>query len=346
MKLDFLNSKFLIVAVVFLTMFFGIDAKAAIIGDVVNFNVESKFDKNSRENIPSVLIQSSSKVNFYIEKIWWEDQVPLRKQEILQNLSTLGFEFDKNIYPHLTSVFGSEWIPGIDGDTKITVFLHQMQNGVGGYFRESDEYLKFQAPSSNEREMLYLPISQIDTGRLKIFLAHEFVHLVTFNQKNKINDAKEDIWLNEARAEYAISLLGYNSNYDGSSLAKRVDSFLQRPNDSLVEWRETKYDYGISTLFINYLADHYGLNILSDSLESKLVGIASINEALRKNGYQEDFSQVFSNFSVALVVGNCSIDIKHCFLNENLTNLKVPVPLIFLPAFSNSFVSFGRNKRE
>src|SRR3989344_1650765 len=171
MKLNFLNSKFLVVTVVFLAMFFGISAKAAIIGDVVNFNVESKFDKSSRENILSVLIQSSNKINFYIEKAWWDKQVPLKKQEILQNLSTLGFEFDKNIYPHLTSVFGSEWIPGIDGDIKITVFLHQMQNGVGGYFRESDEYLKFQAPSSNEREMLYLPISQIDTGRLKIFLA-------------------------------------------------------------------------------------------------------------------------------------------------------------------------------
>ena len=308
-------------------------------GNNVNFYVDEDFDASAREQIIATLVKTTPKLNFYIEKNWWDLQEQAKQTDILNNLNTLSQEFENRIYPTLTSVFGSEWKPGVDGDEKITILFQSLKEGTGGYFREADEYLKLQIPDSNEREMLYLPISQIDNPQLKVFLAHEFVHLITFNQKNRIFDVQEEVWLNEARADYSANILGYDDQYQGSNLQRRVQAFLEKPSDSLTEWQETKYDYGTASLFTYYLTDHYGINTLIDSLKSELVGIESINYALQKNGIEEDFSQIFTDWTIAITVNDCLLDFKYCYLNKNLKNLKINPMLNFLPLAGDSFLS-------
>lgn len=320
-----------------LLLSYGFHAKAADVGDVVNFNVDAAFEKNENEQVKAVLVKISPSLYFYLDKTWWDGQVPAKQQEILGNLENLSAEFSNKIYPTLTSVFGTEWRPGVDGDSKITILLHEMKENYGGYYRSTDEYVKIQVPSSNEREMVFLPLTQIDNpGKLKVFLAHEFVHMITFNQKDRLRGVQEDVWLNEARAEYGVHIMGYNTAYDGSNLQARVADFLQRPSDSLTEWSGTKYDYGVVNVFMQYLVDHYGVNIISDSLKLKSVGIASINEILKKNSYQEDFAQIFTDWTVANVVNNCSGGLNHCYLNPNIKNLRISPTLNFLPLSGNS----------
>ncbi len=165
------------------------------------------------------------------------------------------------------------------------------------------------------------------------------MHLITFNQKNKIFGVEEETWLNEARADYASTILGYDSNYQGSNLQKRVNDFLQKPSDSLTEWQETKYDYGAVSLFTRYLVDHYSISILIDSLKSKLVGIPSIDKALTKNGYEENFAKIFTNWTIAATINDCSLDSNYCYLNKNLKNLRINPTLNFLPVIGNSSLS-------
>lgn len=305
----------------------------------VNFYVDKNFDLSERRQINATLIKTSSDIYFYIEKNWWDAQVPAKKDEILSKIDALSGEFSGKIYPVLTSVFGQEWKPGVDGDNKITILLHSMKEGVSGYFRSADEYLKIQVPDSNEKEMLYLPVSEIDSSRLKIFLAHEFIHLITFNQKDRLQNVQEEVWLNESRAEYAITVLGYNDSYEGSNLQKRVRDFLEKPSDSLTEWQESKYDYGVVNLFVHYLSDYYGINMLSDSLKSKLTGITSINEVLVRNGYKENFSQIFTNWTVSMIINDCSVNSRYCYLNKNLSGLKINPSLVFLPLTGDSSLS-------
>ncbi|OGZ67017.1 MAG: hypothetical protein A3D34_01320 [Candidatus Staskawiczbacteria bacterium RIFCSPHIGHO2_02_FULL_33_16] len=331
---------FFFTTILFAGLLYGFGAKAVAVGDFVNFQVDEEFEKDANSQVQAVLIKTSPNLYFYIEKKWWDAQVLAKQDEILTNLNSLSLEFDNNIYPTLTSVFGTEWKPGVDGDNKITILLHSMKEGIGGYFRSTDEYLKLQVPNSNEKEMIYLPISQIENNyKLKIFLAHEFVHLITFNQKDRILGVSEEVWLNEARAEYAITVLGYNNSYIGSNLQLRVKDFLEKPSDSVVEWQNGKYDYAVINLFMNYLVDHYGINILQDSLKSKLVGIPSINEVLQKNGYQEDFAQIFTEWTITLIVNDCQINLKYCYLNNSLDNLKINPTLIFLPISGDSSLS-------
>ena len=306
----------------------------------VNFNIEGNFDLNEKSQTQAVLVRSETNIHFYIEKSWWDSQVFQKQNDIISSLDKLSLEFDNKIYPKLTSVFGSEWKPGVDGDNKIVVLFHTMKPGVGGYFRSADEYLRLQIPRSNEREMVYLSIDQLENpSRLKTLLAHEFVHLIEFNQKERIQGNQEEVWLNEARADYASTILGYDDAYLGSNLEKRVKDFLERPSDSLTEWQEAKYDYASVNVFFHDWVDHYGIKILSDSLKYKSVGINSINEALLNNGYKEDFNQIFTNWTIAMSLNNCLLDLKYCYLNKNLSNLRISPTLNFLPLSGSSSLS-------
>ncbi len=324
----------------FLILLFAANAEAANLGELVNFNINKDFDSSARSEVEAIMVKSTQNLYFYVEKKWWDLQ-PLQKQwEVLNTLDLLSLEFNNKIYPTLTSVFGSEWKPGVDGDNKITVFFHAMKEDVGGYFESGDEYITLQVPTSNEREMLYLSLGIVDNlNNLKVLLAHEFVHLITFNQKDRLQGVAEEIWLNEVRADFASTILGYDVAYEGSNLQARVRDFLQNPADSLTEWQETKSDYAIASVFMHYMVDHYGISVLSDSIKKKTVGIASINQVLAEVGAKENFSQIFTNWTIAILLNDCSSSIRYCYLTPTLKDLRIRPTLNFLPVAGDSSLS-------
>lgn len=333
-----LKSIFLLLAVFFIALY-GSSVHATNVGEMINFNIDKNFDTSARSQVQATLVKTTSSIYFYVEKFWWDLQLQAKKDEILTDLDSASLEFDKKIYPTLTSIFGSEEKPGVDGDSKITILFHSIKNNTGGYFRSADEYVKLQVPDSNEREMLYISISYINDSRLKALIAHEFVHLITFNQKNQIQGAQEEVWLNEARADYASTILGYDDSYEASNLQRRVRDFLEKPSDSLPEWQESKYDYATVNVFMHYLVDQYSISVLADSLKLKLVGIASINEILLRNGAKEDFSQIFTDWTIATLVNDCFLNARYCYLNQNLKNVRISPTLNFLPFAGNSSLS-------
>ena len=309
---------------------------ADTLGQRVYFFIDSDYDLKGREQISATLINISNQIYFYTDDDWWSSLIPTQQESINATFNNLSREFENKIYPTLTNTFGSEWKPGIDKDERITILIHPMIEEAGGYFNTGDEYPKAQNPDSNEREMVYLNAQHIQKPNIKSFLAHEFQHLITFNQKEKTYGVSEEIWLNEARSEYAPTLLGYDDIYEGSNLQNRVKDFLSNPSDSLTEWKNQKADYGIINLFTQYLVDHYGIKILVDSLHSEKVGIPSINYALKKNGLGEDFSLIFSQWTIAALVNDCSLGEKYCYLNPNLKDFRVTPQVNFLPLVEES----------
>ncbi|MEM4271111.1 MAG: hypothetical protein QXO70_03385, partial [Candidatus Pacearchaeota archaeon] len=246
-------------------------------GNIV-FNIDPSYDSFGRDNVEAILTRSGSGLYFYVETEWWGKLTPKEQNDAKIAFYELDREFKDRIYPTLTSVFGSEPKPGIDRDDKITILVHRMKDNSGGYTNSGDVYSKFQVPRSNEREMIYLNAKYITTPYAKSFLAHEFTHLIGINQKNLLRKVEEEIWLEEARAEYAPTLLGYDNNFSGSNLEKRVRDFLENPRTSLTAWNNSKFDYAAVNLFAQYLVDQYGIKILVDSLQSSKIGIHSLQE--------------------------------------------------------------------
>ncbi len=312
----------------------------------VNFFVDPSYDLQSREKIAAVLQRITDKLYFYLDANWWENLDIEKRKEVNIAIDDLNKEFESKIYPVLTSNFGSEWKPGIDGDTKITILIHPMIEMASGYFNTGDEYPLARVKTSNQREMIYLNSSNITSPLNKSFLAHELLHLITFNQKDKTYGISEETWLNEARAEYAPTLLGYDEQYQNSYLQNRLKIFIENPRESLTEWQGKTSDYGVANIFVHYLVDYYGKEILIDSLKSEKTGIPSLNAALIKNGFKDDFSQIFTNWTVAIFVNNCNFGAKYCYLNDNLKNLKITPFIYYLPTAGESTLSVGYLTKE
>jgi len=338
--------KILCVGLVILFLTIATNVAADVVGERRTFFVDQSYDFSGREEVRGILVKVSSKLYFYIDEDWWNSNSQSEIRRVLDNLDNLGQEFDQKIYPVLTNNFGFEWKPGIDGEEKITVLIHPMREGARGYFNSGDEYLKIENPKSNEREMLYINADYITTSLAKSFLAHEFVHLITFNQKEKIQGVEEEVWLNEARAEYASTLLGYDVDYEGSNLERRVRTFLENPSDSITEWRGSKADYGALNLFIQYLVEQYGIDILIDSLKLNKTGIESINYALKKNGFEQDFAQIFTDWTITVLVNDCSLGKKYCYKNDNLKNLQIIPSLNFLPLNGKSTLGVSQTGKN
>lgn len=324
----------------------GLSLAQDVLGQQAKFNIESAYDLTKRNEVTATLIRISLRLYCYADNNWWNGLVEKEQEEINQSLNILTEEFEEKIYPTLTGIFGTEWTPGVDKDTRITILLHPMKKEAGGYTSTADGYPKAQAPRSNEREMIYLNSQHIKIQQAKVFLSHELVHLITFNQKDKTFGVSEDVWLNEARAEYVSTLLGYDREYEGSNLQQRVKDFLDRPFDSLTEWRETSADYGVVNLFTQYLVDHYGTSILSESLKMKKTGAESINAVLSQKGFKTDFAQIFNNWAVAVLLNDCQIFEKYCYLNQSLNNFRVTPLINYLPFIGESTLSVNNTTKD
>lgn len=321
-------------------------ASADVVGDKQRFSIDSSYDANVRGSVDATLRVTNPKAYFYVDDEWWNSQDKEQRQQAQDALIVLGEEFEKKIYPALTSTFGFEWKPGIDKQEPITILLHIMKDDTGGYTEYEDEYSKLQNPKSNEREMVYLNANMVKSPLLKSFLAHEFTHVITFYQKEKLHQVEEEVWLNEARAEYAPTLLGYDLASESSNLQRRVRSFTDNTFNSLTEWDNKRSDYGIANLFAQYLVDQYGLHILVDSLQSSQVGIPSLNEALAKSGISEDFAAVFHNWTIAIFLNDCSYGPRYCYYNPQLVNFRVVPSTHFLPSLGDSTVTLHNTMKD
>ena len=320
-----------ILALGFAFLFLPLLVFADTLGQEASFNIDSSYDLRGREETVGSLQKIGDQSYFYVDREWWRGLTAAKRISLEVAIHDLAAEFDRKIYPGLTSVFGSEPSPGVDGDERITVLIHPMIYEAGGYFNSGDLYFKLQNPGSNEREMVYLNSQHLEGGDVKAFLAHEFTHLITANQKDLLRGVIEETWLNEARAEYSSTILGYDAVYKGSNLERRVRDFLTRPSVSLVEWLNRKEGYGAVNLFAQYLVDHYGRKILVDSLQSDKTGIESINLVLAENNHNKDFTQVFAEWAVALLANDCSLGDRYCYRNEHLKDFRITPTMYYLP---------------
>lgn len=320
-------------------------ARADNFGQRNNFFVDYNFGETKANQISATLQNNaSSDISYYIDDQFWNTKTEAEKKQINLTLDSLSSEFELNIHPKLTNEFGTEATPGIDREKKITVLFYPMVDKARGYVRNIDEYEKTIVPESNQREMVYLNTDDLDSPLLKSFLAHEFMHLIEFNQKEQRTGTPEEVWLSELRAEYAPTFLGYDNPTDADNYLKnRVSIFISKPYDSLTQWNNDTYDYGTVSMFGHYLVDQYGVDILADSLRlSQKTGIDSINDALKRKGISDTFSSVFSNWIIASYLNDCSVNARYCYKDKNLTDLHIVPFSNFMPFSGESSLSISQ----
>lgn len=306
-------------------------ASADALGDIRIFNVDALYDAVGAQSVSATNRAMGQNAYFYVDDRYWTSLSEYQRSQFEVALTQLRNEFDSIIYPRTTTFWGDEPKPGVDHDPLMTVLIENMSTGSGGYFKTINEYPVSIAPTSNAREMVYINAASVLSGAAKDYLAHEFQHLISFNQKELLLGVSDDIWLNEARSEYNITNVGYDDIFSGSSLERRVAAFLRNPSDSLVEWPNVPTDYSITSMFTHYIADRFNPVILADTIHSREAGVVALNSALINHGVTEDFSGVFTYWMVASYINNPTAGDQYQYARPGLQAIHVsPQSRIFL----------------
>ena len=315
----------LFIFLVFASFVLAFGANADTLGQGQQFFISSQYDAQSRSAVNATLRQVSEYAYFYIADEYWNGISASSRNQALNQVDSLAREFDQRIYPTEVQFFGSEPNPGIDGDPRVIILLVPLIENAGGYFDTANQYSRVEVPSSNQREMIYLNVNQLaDQSKMFAFLAHEFQHLISFNQKENLRNVSDDIWLNELRSEYAPTLLGYNDIYEGSHLKRRADALIENPSDSLTEWKNLSADYGQIGMFGEYIAERWSPQVIADTLKNKSIGFNSLAESLVSNGFGDTFLDIFRNWLIANFLNDTSTDIRLGYSKTSLAGIHVP----------------------
>ena len=210
-----------------------------------------------------------------------------------RGLETAARAFEEQIYPQVAAAFGA---PSPAPGERITI-LHARLGGAGGYFSSGDGHPVAVQPYSNERPMLYLNVHGPTVGSRSYLsiLAHEFQHMV-----HDAADGNEESWVNEGLSEVATGVAGYPTPLGARPLPS--------PPVSLTAWPDspgsTLPHYLTSYLFFHYLAEHHGgTDDLSRLLQQPEDGAAGVDGYLRALGLDVTFSDVYRDWTVALLLG-------------------------------------------
>lgn len=298
------------------------DSKPAEVGDEIVFTTMNVAEKKP-EKTPAVLKKIGRHCYVFVEKGKSVSEAAIDK---------IVKTFDEKIYPTNTSVFGSEWKPGIDNDERITLLFLDIKDGyqkdgankgyVAGYFYPGDEYNKEQNPQSNEREMLYLDIFPADPTKDSYLgvVAHEFQHMIHWH-----NDPKEHTWVNESMSQLSTFMNGFDH-------PSQVFAFIKAPDNNLCAWsQETPIaNYGQVYLFAYYMMTHAVTKteaaqkeFVRDLVESKVHGTDGYERTLKKHGGQLSFSQYFDGFNVANHLNKRELGTGLYGYDKNLGKLKL-----------------------
>ena len=200
--------------------------------------------------------------------------------------------FEERTYPTNRAFFGSEWTPGVDNDPHLSI-LHARGLGeaVAGYYSAADEHSHLVNPYSNEREMFYINLDNVQPGTdfYDGVLAHEFQHMIHWAL-----DRNEDTWVNEGLSELASYLNGYSVG--------GADFFYSRaPDTQLTTWPdgpgEAGPNYGASYLFMAYFLERFGEEAMRAVVAHPANGIAGFDAVLAERGLR--FEDVFADWLIA-----------------------------------------------
>ncbi|HEY76216.1 MAG TPA: hypothetical protein G4O00_08555 [Thermoflexia bacterium] len=202
--------------------------------------------------------------------------------------------FENHTYPTNRSFFGTEWTPGVDNDPHLSI-LHARNLGfsVAGYYSSADEFVSEVREDSNEMEMFYINIENVDVNSefYNGVLAHEFQHMIHW-----YNDRNEETWLNEGFSELAA----YLNDFDPGGAEY---TFANEPDTQLNSWPEgpgaAGANYGAGYLFTSYFLDRFGPEATQALVAHDENGFAAVDAVLAELGVGIDHVDLFADWVIA-----------------------------------------------
>lgn len=255
----------------------------------------------------------------------------------LNQIDNLNAEFNgtgptsgNGIRALVSNIFSTEWggepdgDGGIDGDQHIHILLYDIDydytanqtGGTLGYFWGKDEYsdalMQQYGYRSNEAEMFYLDVHFTDILPMMMVsvLAHEYQHMIHFNQKALLRNVNSPTWFNEMCSlmseDFVGSLVGIP---DADSPRSRIPRFNAYYYDSgVTDWlsgSNVLKSYASAYVFGAYLARNFGgAALFHDMVCRNETGTEAVSASLITLGTGSTFNEAFREYVTAFVFGN------------------------------------------
>ncbi len=218
---------------------------------------------------------------------------PLKISISDDQLKLLMKEWDKNIYPRMSDQLGSplprdgmdgswaEWgYPTFETDVPERIMI-MVFNIVDDSFWDASlpfygqGFFDYYWLEGYDRNIIHISSYDwadrlgADKGiysyQYEYILTHEYAHLL-----HNDHNTWQELFIDEGCAEYAWLLMGHGVNY---VQYEKISDFLATPDNSLTVWYDqwatmNLADYGAAYLFVIYLADHFGNEIVRDLIDT------------------------------------------------------------------------------
>jgi len=194
----------------------------------------------------------------------------------------------EGIYDIETNLFGG--LLDVDGWPGAVLLYYNMGcfNGqcFDGFFRSLD---LTESPGSNHMDMLHLDAVNSDPGGdyMLGITAHELNHMI-----QNFEDDLEELWLQEALAEAAMVVVGYNIDTDW------LNDFVQNPSTTFWDDGMTVH-YGAALLMGTYFYEVGGIDLLQAISTDTAHGVTSIEAQLQSLGLGDSFEVFFGDLTTA-----------------------------------------------
>ena len=290
------------------------------IGSVRKFVVPGEFSSLNDQQVSATLVASSNRALGYL------DNATGNVIGLEEDISAFLEEFSKETYPKMTEVFG---IPSDVDQNGVVIFLFTPQVDIQflGFFHYRSVLSKSQPRSDgNESDIMFIS-SRIPNSRLKSTLAHEFQHMISFNQHVLMhNGPSEERWLNEACSNLAEDIIGEhkakNSDY--------IEYFMRNSERSMLLLNNPEayfLERGASYLFLRGLVDEFGEDILLGLVNTKLAGIPNVEAA---TGWS--FERLYRTFAARVFLSGTGLNQDPAYnytfpsITDAMGNRKIPMP--------------------
>lgn len=291
----------------------------------------SRWDGDRQQQ--ATLIETTENAYFFVD-MHAKSAYHANPDQYKAQVKELARVFEANIHPKTTKAFGAPPTPGIDQDKRIYVVLSPAVDNFGddaglmGYFWSRDLYPTVSGAGnvrehSNEKEVIFLTDKIFKQKPWTVYgtLAHEFTHLIVYNQKviAPARNTPEETWLDEGFAMLAMDLCGYGLRDGNDEIAKDIARFQAAPEAySLTDWfrNPNGFSYGLSFLFTRYLYDRFTEGLFKDLLKSARVGVEGVGEALGGRG--TSFADLYSDWAIANAIAglNVTADARYSYASE------------------------------
>jgi immune inhibitor A len=252
----------------------------------------------------------------------WVQTGPERVTLDADKLRMAAERFQREVYPALRSVFGSEAKPGVDCDDHVHI-VHVTGIGatVGGYFASTDAYPRAVRSDSNMGQVYVMHAAPTFNGSdpgstpYMATLAHEFQHMIAANTVHAT-----EVWIEEGAAQFAERLVGYGPSKN------TLNAFAAAPETQLNAWSESSAGgnsahYGASYLFWSYLFDRFGERAVGRMLKHPQRGTDALLSVLADStpGARPSFEALFADWTVANLIGkNETVDARYGYRSVEL----------------------------